>query len=82
MHDTVCFDTVMKITIDILQLITGLLLIATIMLQSKGAGLGAAFSSGDTIQTTRRGAEKGIFNISIVLSAIFIGLALARMFVL
>lgn len=73
----------MELTFNILQLITGILLIVTIMLQSKGAGLGAAFGGGgDAIQTTRRGAEKGIFNVTIVLSAIFIGLALARMFVL
>lgn len=72
----------MKLTIDIIQLITGVLLIATIMLQSKGAGLGAAFGGGEAIQSTRRGAEKGIFNVTIILSAIFIGLALARMFVL
>ena len=72
----------MTFFLDITQLISGILLIISILLQQKGDGLGAAFGGGgDTITTTRRGAEKTLFTISVVLAAIFIGLALARMFV-
>lgn len=71
----------MNLFFDIAQIVTAVLLILSILLQQKGDGLGAAFGgSSDTIATTRRGAEKTIFQISIVLSAIFIGLAAARMF--
>ncbi len=66
---------------DISQLITGILLMVVILLQSgKGGGLGSAFGGGESIATTRRGAEKGLFNISVILSVIFMGLAVARMF--
>lgn len=70
----------MKLFLDIAQIVVAALLIASILLQQKGDGLGAAFGGGDTVATTRRGAEKGVFILSIILSAIFIGLALSRMF--
>lgn len=70
------------IVLDILQLITGILLIVTILMQSKGDGLGTAFGNGGGgVQSTRRGAEKGLFTITVVLSAIFIGLSASRMFI-
>ncbi|MFH1426267.1 MAG: preprotein translocase subunit SecG [Candidatus Kerfeldbacteria bacterium] len=65
---------------DIAQIIIGILLIAAILLQQKGGGLGSAFGGGETIASTRRGAEKGLFTISIILSALFLGLAALRMF--
>ncbi len=71
----------MKLILDIVQIVVGILLMISILLQSKGGGLGSAFGGGEAIATTRRGAEKGIFTISIILSVIFIGLAAARMFI-
>lgn len=71
----------MEYIFDIAQIICGILLIISILLQSKGAGLGAAFGGSETIASTKRGAEKGVFVISIILSIIFIGLAAVRMFI-
>lgn len=73
----------MEFILDIVQIITGVLLVASILLQAKGDGLGAGFggSSGESVVSTRRGAEKGIFIVSIILSIIFIGLAGFRMFI-
>jgi preprotein translocase subunit SecG len=70
----------MELGLDIASVIVGVLLIAAILLQNKGGGLGAAFGGSDTIATTRRGAEKGLFNLSIILAALFAGLAIVRMF--
>lgn len=76
------FPTKTMFLLDILQLVTGILLIVTILLQSKGDGLGSAFGGGaGGVQTTRRGAEKTLFNATVVLAAVFIGLASARMFI-
>ncbi len=73
----------MKLFIDIAQVVVGIVLIISILLQSKGAGLGAGFGGGgETVASTRRGAEKGIFMISLVLSIAFLGLAIVRMFVI
>ena len=70
----------MDLALDIAQLVVGILLIVVILLQNKGGGLGAAFGGGESIQTTRRGAEKGLYNITIVLAAIFIALSASRLF--
>lgn len=71
----------MKFILDIVQIVVGLLLIASILLQAKGSGLGAAFGGSDNIVATRRGAEKSIFIISIILAIFFVGLGAARMFI-
>ncbi|EKD33479.1 MAG: hypothetical protein ACD_76C00020G0003 [uncultured bacterium] len=67
--------------ISIVQITSAVLLVAAILLQSKGTGLGTAFGGGGTIRHTKRGAEKTIFIITIVLAVIFIATALANLLV-
>lgn len=62
--------------LTIAQIVVSILLIITILLQQRGGSLGSAFGGADTSYATRRGAEKYIFWASIVLSFIFIILAL------
>ncbi len=64
--------------IDIALIITSVALIISVILQSKGAGLGG-LTGGDTggVFTARRGVEKTLFRITIVLSVIFFALAIA-----
>jgi len=63
-------------TIDaILQVImvgSSLLMVIAILLQQRGATLGAGFGSSGELYTTRRGVDKNLFEVSIVLGAIFI----------
>ncbi|MDY7040134.1 MAG: preprotein translocase subunit SecG [Chloroflexota bacterium] len=56
----------------IVQIILSCALIAVILLQAKGAGLGGIFG-GDTgsVYKTRRGVEKTLFNLTIGLSIVF-----------
>jgi preprotein translocase subunit SecG len=63
--------------IEIAIIIVSVALIASILLQSKGIGLGG-LAGGDTggVYTQRRGIEKVLFYITIGLSAIFLILAL------
>jgi preprotein translocase subunit SecG len=58
--------------LDIALIITSIALIASVILQSKGAGLGG-FTGADTgaIFTARRGIEKVLFRVTIVLSVLF-----------
>ena len=64
--------------LTVIQLITSVLLIIVILLQQQGAGLGAGFGgSGGAIQSTRRGPEKMLFNVTIVLSILLFSISLA-----
>lgn len=60
---------------DILQyvaLIAGILMIVCILLQQRGASLGAGFGSSGELYTTRRGLDKSLFEATIILAAIFV----------
>jgi preprotein translocase subunit SecG len=61
-----------EIYLDIALIITSIALIASVILQSKGAGLGG-LTGADTggIFTARRGIEKILFRVTIVLSVLF-----------
>lgn len=63
-------------TIDtILQIVTvgsGVLMMIAILLQQRGATLGAGFGSSGELYTTRRGVDKNLFEATIVLAVIFV----------
>lgn len=59
----------------ILQFVTigsGLLMIVSILLQQRGASLGAGFGSSGELYTTRRGLDKNLFEATIVLAVVFV----------
>ena len=66
-----------SLILSISQIVVVVLLIACILLQQKGVGLGSSFGGGDSVFTTRRGPEKVVYNATIVLSALFLGLSIA-----
>lgn len=66
----------MKI-ITITQIIVAILLIVSVLLQSRGSGLGGTFGGDFGGYYTKRGMEKFLFYLSATLGAIFIGLAIA-----
>lgn len=69
----------MENLIIILQIISGSLMIIAILLQQRGAGLGAAFGGDGEVYRTRRGAEKLFFNSTIALAVIFFALGVIRL---
>lgn len=62
-------------TDSMMQIITlgsaGLMIIA-ILLQQRGASLGAGFGGSSELYTTRRGFDKNLFETTIVLAVIFV----------
>lgn len=72
----------MKTYLDIALIITSVALIASIILQSKGTGMGG-LSNVDTsgVFMARRGVEKTLFIITIILAVIFFTLTLTSVYI-
>jgi len=58
--------------LQIVMVASSILMMVTILLQQRGASLGAGFGSSGELHTTRRGIDKNLFEASIVLAVIFI----------
>lgn len=57
--------------LQIVTLVSGALMVLCILLQQRGASLGAGFGSSGELFTTRRGVDKSLFDATIVLTVIF-----------
>jgi len=55
----------------IVQIIISVALIAAVLLQTKGAGLGGIFGGQGAVYKSRRGVEKILFNVTIGLAIAF-----------
>ena len=66
----------MPIYLIIAQIVIAAALIAVLALQVKGGGLGGIFGQSDGVYRTRRGVEKTLFQVTIVLAVIFIALSI------
>ena len=67
-----------QLILSISQIVLAVLLIAAIILQARGTGLGAAFGGGGNVFRTKRGAEKKLHQMTIVIAILFFGVALAN----
>ncbi len=64
---------------SIVQIVVGVAIIIVILLQQQSAGLGGAFGGGGgEFFHTKRGVEKILFNLTIVLAIVFFALAIAN----
>ena len=61
--------------LNIIQIIVSVILIAIILIQVKGAGTGL-FGSSEGSFRTRRGLEKTLFQFTIFMVAVFIGMSM------
>ena len=67
--------------LNIVTIATGVLMVAAILLQARGASLGAGFGSSGELFTTRRGTDKSLFEATIVLAVMFVGSLLAGLLI-
>ena len=67
-------------TINIIEIVVAILLTISILLQNRGAGLGSTFGGDFGGYYSKRGFEKFLVYFSIFLSAVFIILAIANLF--
>lgn len=70
----------MKNYLSIIQIAVAALLMAAILMQARGSGLGAAFGGDGNIYRTKRGVEKSLFTATIVLTVIFFALSLLAIY--
>jgi preprotein translocase subunit SecG len=61
------------------QMILSVALTLALLMQTKGGGLGGIFGQADTVYRTRRGMEKTLFQLTIVLVVLFLGISLAML---
>lgn len=78
---SIWYNTPMKNIFFIVQIVVAVLLIFLILIQAKGVGLGRAFGGGGEFYKSRRGVEKVIFYLTIVLTAIFLITSVATLLV-
>jgi len=58
--------------LNIAQIVLSIALVLVILFQVRGGGLGGIFGQPDTVFRTKRGVEKTLFQLTIVLVVIFI----------
>jgi len=56
---------------QVIQIIISLIIIALVLLQTKGAGLGGIFGGDGGVYRTRRGIEKTLYQATIALTVVF-----------
>ncbi|MBL7058556.1 preprotein translocase subunit SecG [Patescibacteria group bacterium] len=62
--------------LQVFQIIIAVLLVASILLQNRGSSVGGIFGGGGEVFSVKRGAEKALFKATIILSVLFVGIAL------
>jgi preprotein translocase subunit SecG len=66
----------MQFYFNLAQIILSTALILAVLLQVKGGGLGGIFGQPDTVYRTKRCVEKTLFQLTIVLVALFVILSI------
>ena len=66
-------DTLLKVVV----VGSAILMVLAILLQQRGATLGAGFGASGELYTTRRGLDKNLFEFTIIMAVIFVVAILA-----
>lgn len=66
----------MRTALPVIQILVSVILIAVVLIQSRGSGFGGAFGTQGAIFRTRRGIELYLFRGTVVLAALFIAVSL------
>jgi len=72
----------METYFNVAQIIVSVVLIAVLLLQVRGGGLGGIFGQPDSTFRTRRGIEKTLFQFTIALVVVFVILSVLSLKIL
>lgn len=62
--------------LEVAQILIALAVGAAVLMQARGTGLGATFGGESTAYRSRRGIERVLFRLTIVLAAVFVIISL------
>lgn len=60
------------IILQVVTVVSAIIMILFILLQARGATLGAGFGSSGELFTTRRGTDKSLYEATIIIAVIFV----------
>jgi preprotein translocase subunit SecG len=66
----------METYLIIAQMVLSVTLVLLLLMQTKGGGLGGIFGQADTVYRTRRGIEKTVFQLTLIVVTLFIVVSL------
>ncbi|HEY79010.1 MAG TPA: preprotein translocase subunit SecG [Dehalococcoidia bacterium] len=72
----------MDIYLNVVQIVISVALILAILVQVRGGGLGGIFGQADSVYRSRRGVEKTLYRLTIVLVALFVAVSLATLMII
>lgn len=58
--------------LQIITVVSAILMVVAILLQQRGASLGAGFGASGELYTSRRGLDKSLYRATVVLAIIFV----------
>jgi preprotein translocase subunit SecG len=67
--------------LNIVEILISIVLIFVVLLQTRGSGFSATFSSDSSIYRSRRGVEKTLLNFTIGLAVLFVLVSIASVLV-
>ena len=65
--------------LSVAQIVLAIALILAVMLQVRGGGLGGIFGQASTVFRTKRGVEKTLFQLTIILAVLFITISIVML---
>ena len=66
----------MQTYLSVAQIVLSVALVLAILLQVRGGGLGGIFGQADTAYRTKRGVEKTLLQLTVVLAVLFVTISL------
>jgi preprotein translocase subunit SecG len=71
----------MGIYLSVVQIVLSTALVLAILVQVRGGGLGGIFGQADSVYRSRRGVEKTLYRLTIVLVVLFVAVSLATLMI-
>ena len=68
----------MEFLLSMGQIVVSIALMASILMQARGAGLGATFGGDSSVYRSRRGIEKRLFQFTVALVILFVIFSVAN----